>query len=134
MVEMFSVASVSLFLILLGFADQCQFIEHSCEMHSRPAEAATCKKKQRNGEFLRGHTDQRSRSKNKIKGAFHVLIKGKGGVGSRQHNILQLCSIFLDLLNTRLGKTSRKTTFSVNEELRLYFLLVVVVRKFNNLS
>lgn len=86
------------------------------------------------GEFLRGHTDQRSRSKNKIKGAFHVLIKGQGGVGSRQHDILQLCSIVLDLPNTRLGETSRETTYSVNDELRLCFLLVVVVRKFNNLS
>lgn len=90
--------------------------------------------KKKVGEFLRGHTDQRSRSKNKIKGAFHVLIKGQGGVGSRQHNILQLRSTILDLPSTRLGETSRKTTFSVNEELRLYFLLVVVVRKFNNLS
>lgn len=81
MLEMFSVASVSLFLILLGFSDQCQFIEHSCKMHSRPAEAAMCKKKQKTKSWwgflevkqIRG-ADQKTKSKEQ-KGK-EVLVQG----------------------------------------------------------
>lgn len=69
MVGMFSVASVSLFLIQFGFAVSA--VEHSCKIHSRPAEATKCKKKKKEeeagGKFLRGRTDQRSRTKTKSK-------------------------------------------------------------------
>lgn len=105
-----------------------KFGDHSQKMPSDLQRAAT--RKRGGGEFTWGHTNQRSRSKEE----FDVLIiKGQGGVDLGQLTVGQLGSIslWLSLKDTTAAldwlqdRTGRKWTWSVNEELGLYFVLVM---------